>query len=364
MRSMSTRTASRSGRAAAGAPSGMLRGLWYYAVPGRRVRRGRMLHRMLLGEPVLIGRDGDGRVFALSDICPHRGMPLSYGRLDGAEVTCCYHGWRFDTAGRCTHIPSLVEGQKFDVSKIAVRAYPVHEAQGNVWIFMDDETASEPGARPPVPLVPGVGDAGYNMVRTVRFACPIDHAVIGLMDPAHGPFVHRAWWWRGTASIHAKEKRFAPSHLGFKMLRHAPSRNSFLYRLMRGRPETEISFQLPGVRIEQVRAGDRVVCGLTAVTPVSASETDVHHAVYWNMPWMTPLMPLWKLVAKRFIDQDRRVVEMQQHGLRFGPKLMLINDADTQARWYYQCKREFATARAEDRAFQNPVPETTLRWRS
>ncbi len=355
----------RPGRAPPGAPPGMLRGLWYYAVPGHRVGRGKMLHRTLLGEPVLIGRDDAGRAFALRDICPHRGIPLSYGRLRGAEVTCCYHGWRFDTAGRCTHIPSLIEGQKFEVSRIAVRAYPVHEAQGNIWIFMDDDPpAADADARPPVPQVPEVGDAGHDMVRTVRFACPIDHAVVGLMDPAHGPFVHQAWWWRGSGSIHAKEKRFAPSHLGFKMLRHAPSRNSFLYRLMGGRPETEISFQLPGIRIERVWAGDRLVCGLTAVTPVSESETDVTHAVYWNLPWMTPLKPLWKLVAKRFIDQDRRVVEMQQQGLKHAPRLMLINDADTQAKWYYRCKREFARARAEGRGFVNPVPETTLRWRS
>jgi len=122
--------------AAPGAVPALLRGLWYYALPARLLGRGKMLHRTLLGEPVLIGRDHGGRVFALRDICPHRGIPLSYGRLEGSEVTCCYHGWRFDTAGRCTHIPSLVDGQKFEVSKIAVRGYPVHEAQGNVWIFM------------------------------------------------------------------------------------------------------------------------------------------------------------------------------------------------------------------------------------
>ena len=41
------------------------------------VARGRLVHRMMLGEPVLLGRDDAGAVFALRDICPHRGMPLS-----------------------------------------------------------------------------------------------------------------------------------------------------------------------------------------------------------------------------------------------------------------------------------------------
>ena len=106
---------------------GLLRGLWYYAIPGALVRRGTAVHRQMLGEPLLIGRDRDGKVFALRDICPHRGMPLSEGAFDGREVECCYHGWRFDTGGRCTAIPWLVDGQEVDVSRIKVRRFPARE---------------------------------------------------------------------------------------------------------------------------------------------------------------------------------------------------------------------------------------------
>src|SRR3954466_16177691 len=85
-----------------------LREAWYYALPGHRLKRGAMLAKTLLGEPLLIGRDAAGVPFALRDLCPHRGVPLSCGRFDGREVECCYHGWRFATDGRCTAIPSLV----------------------------------------------------------------------------------------------------------------------------------------------------------------------------------------------------------------------------------------------------------------
>ena len=94
-----------------------LRDAWYYAAPSRAVRRSGMLARKMLGEPVLLGRDRAGGVFALRDICPHRGMPLSEGGFDGSEIECCYHGWRFTTDGRCTAIPSLVEGQDFDLGR-------------------------------------------------------------------------------------------------------------------------------------------------------------------------------------------------------------------------------------------------------
>ena len=64
----------------------LLRGLWYVALVGADVRPGRLVPKTLLGEPLLIGRGRDRRVFALRDICPHRGIPLHYGRFDGEIV--------------------------------------------------------------------------------------------------------------------------------------------------------------------------------------------------------------------------------------------------------------------------------------
>src|SRR5271170_6822480 len=84
-----------------------LRNLWYYALPAVALKPGKMVGKLLLGEPVVFARAVDGSVFALRDVCPHRGMPLSYGRMAGGEVECCYHGWRFDGRGACTCIPSL-----------------------------------------------------------------------------------------------------------------------------------------------------------------------------------------------------------------------------------------------------------------
>jgi phenylpropionate dioxygenase-like ring-hydroxylating dioxygenase large terminal subunit len=161
-----------------------LREAWYYAAPSRALRRGQILPRTMLGEPVLVGRDRDGRVFALRDICPHRGMPLTEGRFDGTEVECCYHGWRFATDGRCTAIPSLVTGQTFDLSRVAVAAYRAMEAQGNIWVYF----GGDPTGAPAVPRLDDFADdARPGIVETVRFEAAIDHAVIGLMDPAHGP---------------------------------------------------------------------------------------------------------------------------------------------------------------------------------
>ena len=337
-----------------------LREAWYYAVPSRRLPRRAVLAKVMLGEPILIGRDAVGLPFALRDLCPHRGMPLTAGRFDGCEVECCYHGWRFDTRGRCTAIPALVPGQAFTPDRIRVPSYAVREVQGNLWVFFGDD----PAAAPEIPLVEGFERSSPHLVESVRFAASIDHAVVGLMDPAHGPFVHRAWWWRSRRSIHTKAKAFALSAFGFTMSRHVPSANSRAYRLLGGIPETEIIFRLPSIRMEQTRAGPHRVANLTAITPVDSGVTEINHCVYWTAPWLTALRPFLRHYVRAFLHQDGAIMERQQQGLRYNPPLTLIDDADTQAKWYYRLKREYRRARAEGRPFTNPVEPRTLEWRS
>jgi phenylpropionate dioxygenase-like ring-hydroxylating dioxygenase large terminal subunit len=338
-----------------------LREAWYYAAPGRRLQPGRLFARVMLGEPIVLGRDQSGAVFALRDICPHRGMPLSAGHFDGCEIECCYHGWRFSPDGRCTAIPSLAEGQQFDLATVSVARYPACETQGNIWVYFGED----PGRAPEIPRIEGFAESeAPRLIETMRFGAALDDCVIGLMDPAHGPFVHRAWWWRSRRSVHEKSKAFVPSPWGFTMSRHTPSSNSRAYRLLGGAPETEIAFRLPSVRIEEIRARRYRVANLTALTPIDEETTEVNHCVYWNMPWLSAMKPLLRPYVRAFLRQDGDIMEKQRAGLRYKPVLALIDDADTQARWYYRLKQEYRRARAEERPFDNPVKPRNLRWRS
>ncbi|HTP14830.1 MAG TPA: Rieske 2Fe-2S domain-containing protein, partial [Streptosporangiaceae bacterium] len=61
----------------------------------------------LLGEPLVLWRGRDGSLRVLSDLCVHRGTALSLGRIDGGELVCAYHGWRYAADGRCVAIPQL-----------------------------------------------------------------------------------------------------------------------------------------------------------------------------------------------------------------------------------------------------------------
>ncbi|HEX2560680.1 aromatic ring-hydroxylating dioxygenase subunit alpha [Phenylobacterium sp.] len=348
---------------------GFLTDIWYFAALAGDLKPGKLQRYEILGEPILLGRTQAGEAYALRDICPHRAAPLSAGRLtreaDGREVVACpYHGWRFGTDGACTAIPSLVGDQAMDVSKIRVRRYPVRESQGLVfvWISADPRFSGEPDVEPP--NFPGVVGGAPKLVDRMDFEAHIDHAVVGLMDPAHGPYVHQQWWWRSAKSQHEKAKKFEPREAGFAMVRHEPSKNSRAYAILGGEPLTEITFRIPGLRWEHVTVGARQVLSLTCLTPISEKRTRITQIVWSDHPAFWFLKPFIAAGARAFLRQDGDMVNLQNEGLKYDPSLLWIDDADTQAKWYQQLKREWAAARRDGRPFSNPVQPATLRWRS
>ncbi len=346
---------------------GFLTDIWYFAALSDDLKPGGLQRAEILGEPVLLGRDKAGNAFALRDICPHRAAPLSAGRLvaepDGTpSIECPYHGWRFGTDGTCRAIPSLADGQTFETARVKVRSWAVAESQGLVFIWAPSDIDGAPTEPPPV--FPGVVGGKPKLVDRMLFDSHIDHAVVGLMDPAHGPYVHQQWWWRSSGSQHEKSKAFQPREAGFAMAAHAPSKNSRAYAVLGGAPVTEITFRLPGLRWEHITIGKRQLLALTCLTPADATTTRITQIIWSDHPMVSLLRPFVRWGARAFLRQDAAMVTLQNQGLKYDPPLLWIDDADTQAKWYQQLKREWTMSRAEGRAFRNPVKATVLQWKS
>jgi phenylpropionate dioxygenase-like ring-hydroxylating dioxygenase large terminal subunit len=236
-----------------------------------------------------------------------------------------------------------------------------------VWVFIPSETTGEieVASLPPVPTVVDFGKSNPKIAETLIFDCHIDHAVIGLMDPAHGPYVHTSWWWRsGPRQFRVKEKVYEPVPMGFRLAPYEMPVSAKPYKILGNKVSIEIVFQLPSVRAEILRGDRHRACAFTAITPTDENHCEVHQSLYYTIPWLAPLTPLLRYLSIRFLDQDRDVVIKQQEGLEYDPALMLIDDADTQAKWYFRLKQEYERARAEGREFVNPVRTRVLRWRS
>jgi phenylpropionate dioxygenase-like ring-hydroxylating dioxygenase large terminal subunit len=351
-----------------GPPAVLIYDDWYPALRSDRLHGKHMATAMLLGVPLVLGRKSDGAVWAMRDLCPHRGIPLSFGWYDGERVTCRYHGWAFEPcSGQCREIPSLTPADTLEPGKIYAAALPCVERDGFAWVYMPSPGAGrikDVGALPPIPDLPKFSDKYRTAHLSADLPCNVDHGIIGLMDPAHGPFVHQAWWWRNRASIHEKTKRFEPIPEGFRMASHQPSGNSAPYKLLGvyGEPiTTTIDFVLPNRRYETIRAGRKWFASLTTITPVTPSTCRIDVIAAWNVFYHVPFVtPIAKFFGARFVRQDQETMVQQAQGLRYNPSLMLIDDADKPAKWYFALKQ----ARLEGKSDNPLTGPVELHWRS
>jgi phenylpropionate dioxygenase-like ring-hydroxylating dioxygenase large terminal subunit len=356
--------------------AGFLWDFWYPALRSTEVTGNRLVTAMLLEVPLVLGRTAEGKAFAMRDSCPHRGIPLSCGRFDGKTVECSYHGWKFEAcSGQCVEIPSLTSQDKLKVERIFARHYPCEERDGYFWVYMSSRgrvVADNPqGSRLPETIVAAPKLTTFSgKYRITHLACElpshVDQGIIGLMDPAHGPFVHQSWYWRNRHSIHEKEKKFEPIPNGFRMSPHTPSSNSAPYRMLQkytGEPvTTTIDFVLPNIRTEEIRSGKLWFSSRATVTPVRRDLCRIDFVAAWNL-----LLPvtIFRVFAKKFLRQDQETMILQAEGLKHNPRLMLIDDADRPAKWYFGLKANLLESRRTGAAMVHPMSgPVTLHWRS
>jgi phenylpropionate dioxygenase-like ring-hydroxylating dioxygenase large terminal subunit len=341
-----------------------LKNLWYLAFHNSKLKKGKLVSKEMLGHRIVFGRDEEGKAFALRDNCPHRGVPLSEGWFDGCTIQCCYHGWKFDTKGMCKDIPAIAPDSKIDFSKIRVFNYPVREINDTVWIYIPDKKLHfnvTPKVEPPDLILDPAQK--FLHVESVILPANIDHAVIGLIDPAHVTFVHQSWYWRSAKKLKLKEKHFEPTPLGFKMVRHAPSNNSKGYTVLKGGTSTEIKFEIPGNRYEHILIGEKhQIISITTLTPLNEHQTELNHIFYSSLPATKWLWWPLKRLGQKFIGQDLDVFVKLSKGLESNPTLMLIGEPDAQAKWYYEIKRLWQKAQQDNVPFENAIGQQTLHW--
>lgn len=346
---------------------GFLWDCWYPALRSADIHGEKLATAMLLEVPLVLGRTSDGKVFAMRDSCPHRGIPLSYGRFDGQSLECSYHGWKFDAcSGRCIEVPSLTSQDKLKVERIFAGHYPCEEHDGYVWVYMTSPGTRLPETIPSSPRLPVFSDKYKITHLACDLPCHVDHGIIGLMDPAHGPFVHQSWYWRSRHSIHQKEKKFEPIPNGFRMSKHEPSSNSAPYKILRyfsgANTTTMIDFVLPNMRFEEIRSGHLWFSSRTTVTPVRRDLCRIDFVAAWNI--FLPVF-LFRAFAEKFLRQDQETMIQQAEGLKHNPKLMLIDDADRPAKWYFALKANLLEERRTGVTPTHPMSgPTTLHWRS
>lgn len=161
-----------------------LRNAWYAAGWSRDLGD-KPLARTIHDQPVVFYRAADGRPVALFDTCPHRFAPLSRGTVKGDRIVCGYHGLEFSSGGACVRNP---HGKGAVPAALGVRAYPVTERYGMIWIWMGEADRADPAL---VPSFPVLDDPQFTWVYgQIHVHAHYELVVDNLLDLSHVEFLH------------------------------------------------------------------------------------------------------------------------------------------------------------------------------
>jgi phthalate 4,5-dioxygenase oxygenase subunit len=197
-------------RVGPGTPMGnLMRLYWFPALRSDELPAadGAPIRLRLLGENLIAFRTTSSKVGIIQNACPHRGASMFFGRNEEEGLRCVYHGWKFDTAGACTDMPSEPPESSFR-NKVRAVAYPCVERNNVIWTYMGPRAVP-----PPLPSFAPNMSSDCIVTKSVR-DCNFMQALEGDIDTVHFPFLHAG------AANHEEYPRGSESYYGLRQ-RHA-----------------------------------------------------------------------------------------------------------------------------------------------
>jgi 5,5'-dehydrodivanillate O-demethylase oxygenase subunit len=138
----------------------------------------------VLGEELVLYRGESGTPVLMQLRCAHRSLALDYGRVEGDNLRCPYHGWLYDKAGHCLEQPAEPEGSSFK-EKIRIRAYRTQEVSGLIFAYMGPD---------PVPVLPLYDvlrmEDGIKDIQVQRIEVNWFNHVENIVDVSHLAWLH------------------------------------------------------------------------------------------------------------------------------------------------------------------------------
>lgn len=141
----------------------------------------------ILGEDLVIFRDGANRIGLVHRRCPHRRASLEYGSCTERGIRCCYHGWHFDIDGTLLEAPGQPEEAEARLkARVRLGAYPAFEFKGLVFAYL-----GPPGLQPEFPVYDTLVLPDMEMVPyQAPFRCNWLQVLDAILDPIHTSFLH------------------------------------------------------------------------------------------------------------------------------------------------------------------------------
>ncbi len=286
-----------------------LKNFWYIGAEARELKE-KPLPIKIFGQALVLFRTNAGQAVALLDRCAHRNAALSTGRVVGTCIECPYHGWQYDAAGQCTHVPSLGDGAR--LPNVVVPSFPCCERDGYVWVYPGEV----PRDSPPFSF-PCLNDAGWTTFRMkTRFAASVEACLENFLDCPHTVFVHKGWFRsHDTRALKALVRR--GKNMAEVEFQNEPISDSVVSRLLfpKGRELKHTDrFLAPNIsRVDYDFGPERHFIITSQCTPLSENETEVYTVItyrFGRIGWL--IRGFFEPLSRRVIKQDVDI--LSEHG--------------------------------------------------
>jgi phenylpropionate dioxygenase-like ring-hydroxylating dioxygenase large terminal subunit len=309
----------------------MIPNQWYVILESNQVKPGKPVGVTRMGEKLVLWRDEQGQATCMSDLCPHRGVALSAGKCVNGNVECPFHGFQYDTSGRCALIPANGKAAPVPKAFQVNRVYPTREANDFIYIWWG---GPQPDL-PPVPFFDTFDPKLFSWV-TIRDLWPTHYsrAIENQLDVVHLPFVHHNTIGRGNQTVvNGPRWTMEPRPSGGDLINlwvdnevdtgQTPLKPNEMPASTR---RALIQFQFPNLWHNWL--GDNLHI-IIAFAPIDDENTMMYIRNYQRMvkaPIVRNVFNLVSAVGNLVIErQDKRVVITQRpkrSGLRIGEKLI------------------------------------------
>ncbi len=159
-----------------------LKNTWYVACQADEITD-KPLGRKICNEAMVFYKNAEGKVAAVQDFCPHRGAPLSLGRVCNGQLVCGYHGLVMGCDGNTISMPGH-QVRNFE----PIKSYAVIERYGFVWVWPGDQAKVDPAQMPAFEWFDNPKWAYGGGLYHIQ--CDYRLMIDNLMDLTHETYVH------------------------------------------------------------------------------------------------------------------------------------------------------------------------------
>jgi phenylpropionate dioxygenase-like ring-hydroxylating dioxygenase large terminal subunit len=303
----------------------MIRDQWFVVLESKEVRQ-KPVGVTRMGEKLVFWRDNSDNLNCAVDHCPHRGVALSIGKIEADHLQCPFHGFEYDSSGRCVYIPANGRAGKISAS-LKLQTYLTHEAHGFIWIWW--------GSSPPDDLAPpqffdNIDDSFVYGSKPDHWKAHYSRVIENQLDVVHLPFVHHNTIGRGDNTVvDGPFVRWEDDKM-YTYVFNRPDNGTPPRKPNELSPEDSRSVHLelilPNLWQNYISADVRV---LAAFTPVDEENTILYLRFYQHfirIPVLGKLIAQLSMPSNVYIaHQDRRVVvthRSQASSMKLGEKLI------------------------------------------